>query len=84
MVDVWTTESDLPAIKAAGQDALISYGAYLDRQNPANGSHWMFIATWCVPRLLASSPKSAALTPTTATRCPPRHPATTGKTCTRT
>lgn len=47
VVNVWTSLKDLPAIKAAGLDALISYGAYLDRQEPVDGGlHWMFMSTW--------------------------------------
>ena len=34
VVNVWTSLDDLPAIHVAGQDALISYGAYLDRYVP--------------------------------------------------
>lgn len=46
VINVWINLDDLPAIAEAGQDALVSYGAYLDRQNPADGTHWMFFDTW--------------------------------------
>ena len=56
IVNIWTAEgiqNILPHALKAGHQAVLSFGAYLDRQNPvgdaskpAQGTHWMFMSTW--------------------------------------
>lgn len=48
VVNVWLSDKLIPAVQSSGHSTVLSYGGYMDRQDPLNlgAKHWMFFDTW--------------------------------------
>jgi len=46
IVDVWLSFTEVDAVVAKGNNVVVSYGLYLDQQNPVGEQHYFWADTW--------------------------------------